>query len=393
MTDLIIKLFVKDYKDTQNAAVRERYGIVASIMGIITNIILFAAKITIGIIFSSISVIADAVNNLSDFGSSIITLVGFKISAKPADSDHPYGHARMEYIAALIISFIILFLGIELFIGAVEKIIYGEKYNVNIISIAIISVAVIVKLWQCLFYRKIAKRINSMTLMAASADSRNDILATSAVLLGAVVMYFAGVNLDGYIGALVAVIILIGGIKLIKDTVGVLLGNAPTHALVERIYKKILSYDHIIGLHDLTVHSYGENKCFASVHCEVSAEQDIMFSHDLIDNIERDFLKDEGIHLVIHLDPVETDNPKINALKQQVEDIIKKISAEISMHDFRVVWGITHSNLIFDIVVPYGIKMTDSEITQLISEEIKQINPSYNSVITIDHSYIPENHE
>lgn len=370
---------------------RERYGKFAGIVGIATNFLLFLIKVTAGILFNSISIIADAVNNLSDSGSSLITLLGFKISGKPADAEHPYGHARMEYISGLIVSFIILVLGLQLITGSVDKIIHPQMARFSLISIGILAVSILIKLWQCKFYQKIGKIIDSTTLIATSIDSRNDILATTAVLVAALVTRWTGFNLDGYMGVTVALFILITGVRLVMDTTGPLLGMAPTKELVDGIYKKILSYDGIVGLHDLTVHSYGEARYFASVHCEVPAEQDIMVSHDIIDNIERDFLKEQGIHLVIHLDPIVTNDPKTNELKAVVTNLVGQISPEISMHDFRVVWGVSHTNLIFDVVIPFDFEWSEGELIQQISDRIHTINAAYHAVITIDHHYVPGN--
>jgi divalent metal cation (Fe/Co/Zn/Cd) transporter len=247
----------------------------------------------------------------------------------------------------------------------------------------------LIKLWQCLFYRKVGKAIDSSALLATSFDSRNDILATSSVLLATVITAFTGFNLDGYMGVVVALFIMYSGGRLIMDTVSPLLGNAPSEELVCKIYKKIQSYDGIVGMHDLSVHNYGVGKCFASVHCEVSADQDIMVSHDIIDNIERDFLKEMDIHMVIHLDPIITDDNKTNELKAQVKSAIGQISDRIGIHDFRVVWGLTHSNLIFDIVVPFGFEMKDPELVGLISEKVQELDASYRAVITVDHDYVP----
>ncbi|MGE5605940.1 MAG: cation diffusion facilitator family transporter [Bacteroidota bacterium] len=389
MTNLLIKLFLKGNQNVANAKVRERYGKLAGIVGIASNFLLFLIKIIVGTLFNSIAIIADAVNNLSDSGSSLITLLGFKLSGKPADEKHPYGHARMEYISGLIVSFIILFLGLQLIQSSVGKIIHPQAAEFSVISIVTLVIAILIKLWQSMFYRKIGKIIKSTTLLATSVDSRNDILATSAVLVAAIVTRLTGYNLDGYMGTVVALFIIATGIKLIKDTISPLLGSAPTKELVDGIYRKILSYDGIIGLHDLTVHSYGEEQYFASVHCEVSAEQDIMVNHDIIDNIERDFLKDRGIHLVIHLDPVVTNDAKTNQLKAEVENLVGQISPEISIHDFRMVWGVSHSNLIFDVVVPFDFQWSDDELVKLITEKIYGINSNYYSVITIDHNYVP----
>ena len=385
LTGLLIKIFMKNYEDESKFKIRERYGKFASIVGIASNFLLFFIKITVGIIFNSVSITADAINNLSDSGSALVTLVGFKISGKPADSKHPYGHARMEYIAGLIVSFIVLFLGFQMGKASIEKILHPQESNFSVIALIMLMISILIKLWQYLFYRKIGKTIDSLTLLATSIDSRNDIIATSAVLVAVILTRLTGFDLDGYMGLVVAVLITITAINLIKETVSPLLGNAPSKELVDNINEKILSYDGIIGLHDLIVHNYGVARCFATVHCEVCAEQDIMISHDIIDNIERDFSKEYNIHLVIHLDPVVTNDTKTNELKALVNDIIGKISNKISMHDFRVVWGISHSNLIFDVVAPFDFDLSDCELIKCISEEISKIDKKYNSIITIDH--------
>lgn len=390
MTELLLKLFVKDHKNTASTRVREAYGKLAGAAGIVTNLLLFTLKIIVGTLTGSISITADAVNNLSDSGSSIVTLIGFKISGKPADARHPYGHARMEYVSGLIVSIIIMFLGLELIQDSIRKIIYPQASRFSWITAAVLIVSILLKLWQCMFYRKLGRRISSDAILASSDDSRNDILATSGVLAAAVISYITGFDLDGYMGTAIALFIIISGIKLIYSTVSPLLGTAPSHEMVDSIYKKILSYDGVSGLHDLTVHNYGVSRYFASVHCEVPADQDIMVSHDIIDNIERDFLKDMGIHLVIHLDPVITDNERVNELRQRVRELINDIAPGIDIHDFRVVDGVTHSNLIFDVVVPFGFKYSDDELTDIISDKIVEIDSSYRAVITVDHNYVPD---
>jgi cation diffusion facilitator family transporter len=390
MTRLLLRLFVKDHGNTSDASVREAYGKLSGITGIAVNLLLFFIKITAGVLAGSISIIADAFNNLSDSGSAIVTLIGFKISGKPADAGHPYGHARMEYVSGLIVSIAVMFVGLELFLNSVRKILEPEGLLLSWLVVFILAISMLLKLWLCLFYRKLGRAIGSETVSAAAVDSRNDILATSAVLAALLVSGLTRYNIDGWMGAAVAVFITVSGIRLIKDTVSPLLGMAPSREMVDRIYKKIMSYDGIVGLHDLTVHNYGVDKYFASVHCEVSADQDIMVSHDIIDNIERDFLKDLGIHLVIHLDPVITDDERINKLKSNVESLVKDISPEISIHDFRVFFGITHSKLIFDIVVPYGFKYGDDELVRILSEKIMEMDKSYRSVITVDHHYVPD---
>jgi cation diffusion facilitator family transporter len=390
LINLLIKLCLKDYQNTADFQVRERYGKFAGLVGIVSNLVLFLLKIIVGMLFNSIAMVADAVNNLSDSAASLVTLLGFKMSGKPADAEHPYGHARMEYISGLTVSFLILFLGLQLIQSSVAKIIHPETARFSLISVVVLAMAILIKLWQYLFYRQVGKTIASTTLIATSVDSRNDILATTAVLTGLMITRWTGYNLDGYMGVAVALFIMVTGIRLVMDTIDPLLGTAPTRELVDEIYHKILGYDQIIGLHDLTVHNYGVAKCFASVHCEVAAEQDIMVSHDIIDNIERDFLKDYGIHLVIHLDPVVTNDQRTNELKAQVQKLLGQVSPVIGMHDFRVVWGVSHSNLIFDVVVSFDSQWSDAELSKLIADQVHTINPSYHAVITIDHSYVPK---
>jgi cation diffusion facilitator family transporter len=390
MTQLLLKLFVKDHENTSNVRVREAYGKLSGVAGIAVNLLLFIIKIAAGTLAGSIAITADAVNNLSDSGSSIVTLISFKISGKPADAKHPYGHARMEYVSGLIVSILVMFLGFQLIQSSVRKIVEPEPAKFSWFVASILVISILIKSWLCLFYRKLGRMIGSDAIIAASADSRNDILSTSAVLAAAVLSQVTGLNLDGYMGAAVALFIIVSGIKLIMDTVSPLLGTAPTKEMVDSIYRKIMSYEGVSGLHDLTVHNYGVERYFASVHCEVPAEQDIMVSHDIIDNIERDFLKDMGIHMVIHLDPVIADNEKINSLKETVSAIVRNISNEINIHDFRVVFGVTHSNLIFDVVVPFGFKYSDDELVEIISGQISRIDSNYRAVITVDHNYVPD---
>lgn len=389
MFDFLIKTFVKDYQNKDDEKVRERYGKFSGAVGIATNILLFALKMTAGIVFHSIAITADAINNLSDSGSSIVTLVGFKLAGKPADEEHPYGHARIEYLSGLIVSFVILIVGFQLVQSSFDKILNPQEADFSMLTFAVLILSILIKIWQGLFYKKVGKTIGSSAISATAADSLNDVFATSAVLLGLLITYFTGFNLDGYMGVIVAVVIMITGVRLIMETSNPLLGMAPSKELVDEIYEKIISYDGILGIHDLHVHNYGPNRRFASVHCEVAAEQDIMVSHDIIDNIERDFLKDNGIHLVIHLDPIVTSDERTNELKMQVGELIRNISPKIGMHDFRVVWGTTHSNLIFDVSVSFDFPLSDAELTQRISEEVSKLDPSYYVVLTVDHDYVP----
>lgn len=393
MTKLLIRLFIKDYKNTSDFAVHEKYGKLSGMVGIATNFLLFLIKIIAGTLFKSIAITADAVNNLSDCGSSVVTLVGFKLSGKPADEQHPYGHARMEYISGLIVSFVILVLGLQLAKTSIDKIMAPEASEFSLIMIAVLIVSMLLKLWQCFFYKKMGRTISSTTLAATSVDSLNDVFATGAVLIGILITRFTGFNLDGYMGVVVAVFIMVTGIKLVKETISPLLGLAPPTELVDSIYTKIMSYDGILGLHDLSIHNYGSGRRFASVHCEVSASQDIMISHDIIDNIERDFLKEMNIHLVIHLDPIVTDDARTNDLKAKTIEILHQLSPKIGMHDFRVVWGTSHSNLIFDVLVPFGFEWSDDQLTTKIVDKIHEIDETYHAVITVDHDYVPRHGE
>lgn len=388
MFDGIMKIFVRDYDHPERAEVREKSGGVAGAVGIATNLILFFIKLAAGLISNSVAVMADAVNNLTDSGSSVIMLVGFKLAGKPADEKHPFGHARIEYLSGVIVSFIVLFLGLELGKSSFEKILSPETSSFTALTLAILAVSVLAKLWQFFFYRSVGKRINSEAVFATSGDSLNDAITTAVVLAGAIFTRFTDINIDGFLGLAVAVFIIISGVKLILETGDPLLGVAPEPELVRSIYEKILSYDGIIGLHDLTVHNYGVGRCFASVHCEVPADEDIIKSHDIIDNIERDFLEQENIHLVIHLDPVITGDERTNTLRSQVKELVAKHYPGASIHDFRVVWGVTHSNIVFDVAAPFTLNKTADEIKTELTAALQSIDPTYRAVITVDREGI-----
>ena len=384
MFDALMRLLVKDYDHSERPEVREKSGRAAGAVGIATNLLLFLVKLAAGLLSHSVAIMADAINNLTDSGSSVIMLVGFKLAGKPADEKHPFGHARIEYLSGVIVSFIVLFLGLQLGMSSVEKIFSPEAADFSLLTFGILAASILIKLWQFFFYRSVGKKLDSEAIFATSADSRNDAITTAVVLAGAVFTRFTDLNLDGWLGLVVAVFIVVSGVKLIMETGNPLLGVAPDPELVRSIYTKILAYDGIIGLHDLAVHNYGAGRCFASVHCEVPAEEDILKSHDIIDNIERDFLAKENIHLVIHLDPVITGDERTNALREQVEECVKTLYPQVSIHDFRVVWGVTHSNVVFDIAAPFSMKESDGEIVQRISAEIEKLDPAYRSVLTVD---------
>ena len=386
MTDLILRIFVRDHKNTEDPAVRDKCGRVAGAVGIVTNFLLFLMKIIVGTVFHSVSVTADAVNNLTDSGSSVVTLIGFKMASKPADEKHPFGHARIEYLSGVIVSFIVIFLGLQLGMSSVEKIITPEENALTPVALVVLVISILAKLWQCLFYRKVGRMIKSESVEATSKDSRNDVIATSVVLLGAVITMLTGVNLDGYMGAAVALFIVFSGVQLTISTADPLLGQAPEGELVQTITEKMLSYSGIIGMHDLAVHNYGVGRCFASAHCEVDAKNDILVSHDLIDNIERDFSRDLGIHMVIHLDPVIVGDARTDALHCKVQSLVTALYPTVTIHDFRVIWGVTHSNIVFDAAVPFAVKDSDAVITQKVEAEIQKLDPDYRTVVTIDRS-------
>lgn len=384
MTDLILRIFVRDHKNTEDPAVRDKCGRVAGAVGIVTNFLLFLMKIIVGTVFHSVSITADAVNNLTDSGSSVVTLIGFKMASKPADEKHPFGHARIEYLSGVIVSFIVIFLGLQLGMSSIEKILTPEENALTPVALVVLVISILAKLWQCLFYRKVGRMIKSESVEATSKDSRNDVIATSVVLLGAVITMPTGVNLDGYMGAAVALFIVFSGVQLTISTADPLLGQAPEGELVQTITEKMLSYPGIIGMHDLAVHNYGVGRCFASAHCEVDAKNDILVSHDLIDNIERDFSRDLGIHMVIHLDPVIVGDARTDALHCKVQSLVTALYPTVTIHDFRVIWGVTHSNIVFDAAVPFAVKDSDAVITQKLEAEIQKLDPDYRTVVTID---------
>lgn len=388
MTQLFIKWFIKDYENVTQLDVRHRYGLLGGCVGICVNVLLFISKLIIGFISSSISITADAFNNLSDAGASIVTLIGFKFARKPADDDHPFGHARSEYISALVISFFILFLGAQLVFSSIGKIIEPEVLSMNKYTFIVLAISMVVKLWLFVFNGTLGKKINSSSLKATAQDSLNDVYTTGGILLALLLTSITGIPLDGYIGLVVACFILYSGYDILKETVSPLLGEAPSEELVQLIQHRIESYEGILGLHDLVVHSYGPNRIFASVHVEVDATEDILVSHDLIDTIERDFMLLEGIHLVIHLDPIITDDTVSNTLQKLIQDIVASIDSELSIHDFRAVQGHTHTNLIFDIDVPAQFHLSNKVIAQTINTRLHTAHPDFHCVITFDRNYI-----
>jgi cation diffusion facilitator family transporter len=359
----------------------------AGIVGIISNFLLCTVKIIIGIISGSIAIIADGINNLTDASSSIITLIGFKLAAMPEDKDHPYGHARIEYLAGLFISVIIIVVGIFLLYSSVGKIIEPQSLEFSYTAILILAGAVLVKFWQMRFYIYAGKQINSIALLASGTDSRNDALTTTTILAGVLITQFTGLQLDGYLGCAVAAFILWSGVQLIMQTSSPLLGEAPDEELVKAIAKMTCSHEGVLGIHDLVVHNYGPGKIFASIHIEVDSNGDLMDSHDMIDNIEKEISEKLGIHFVAHMDPVRVHDPLIADLKAIVERTIEPIEGVQSAHDLRVVIGPTHTNVIFDLVINEDCCLKEPEIKEIFEKEIQKVNPSFRIVISFDRAY------
>lgn len=387
MGNFLAKIFVKDYKNTSDPKVRERYGKFAGVVGIISNAILCAMKIIIGLISGSIAIVADGINNLADASSSIITLVGFKLAAAPEDKDHPYGHARIEYLTGLFISVLIIVLGLQLLSSSVDKVRDPDPLSFSYTTVIILIIAIAIKVWQALFNLWVGRTINSVALMATGADSRNDVISTSAVLLSLIIGKLLNIQLDGYMGCLVALFIIWSGIQLIRETTSPLLGEAPDEDLVRSIEEGVLSHEGVIGIHDLVVHNYGPGKIFASIHIEVDAKGDLLASHDMIDNIER-YIK-EGLHIefTAHMDPVELDNPLVNQLYKEITQTIQPLEGVRSIHDLRIVPGKTHTNIIFDTVLTPSCKLSEEEISSHIEARIREIDPTYFVVITFDKAY------
>ena len=384
MTHLLLKLFVKNRDNPKDPKVRHAYGVLSSTVGILLNILLAVLKLTAGILSASIAITADALNNLSDAGSQVISLISFKMAAKPADRDHPFGHARIEYVASMIVSFIILTIGAELCKTSIQSILDPADISFGTVSAIILSVSIILKLWLALFNRKIAKRINSSVIRATAADSLADAAATSAVLISMIIFRFSGLNVDGYMGTIVSAFIFIAGIKILSETKNSILGSAPEPEVIEAIYAITKEYPEVIGIHDMIVHNYGAGNTMASLHAEVDGSADIFITHDVIDNLEKRLFTELGVRATVHMDPIVTDDERVNALRAEVLAAVRGIDETFSIHDFRFVEGKTHTNLIFDVSAPFEVKLTDAEIENAVGNAVKSINENYFAVITID---------
>ena len=389
LTNLLIKLFIKDSENLTCPKVRSEYITLGSAVGILCNIILFIIKLLIGIISGSVSVTADAFNNLSDVGSSVVTALGFKLSEKPADKEHPFGHGRIEYMSGIMVAVLIILVGVELIRGSFEKILNPSPLEINLVTIIVLSISILIKFWMFLFNKKVGRLINSTALVATARDSVNDAFSTFAVLVSIIICYYLKVNIDPYVGIAVAIFIIYSGFKTIKETIDPLLGTPPDRETIKHLETIIKEYDEcFLDIHDLIIHNYGPGRSFASVHVEVPSDIDIIMCHEKIDACEKKLEQELKMNVVIHMDPIEMNDEFTNSTKQTVVEIVKGISSELAIHDFRMVNGEHQINLIFDVVVPNTVKLTDIDIKNLIRENCKKIDERFETVITIDRNFI-----
>lgn len=386
ITKLLIRAFVKNPDKVEDAGVRFAYGKMAGGAGLCANLLLFLAKLAAGLLAGSVAVMADAFNNLSDAGSSIVTLVGFKLSSAPPDREHPFGHGRMEYVSALGVAALIMAAGFELAGSAFDKILHPELPEFGVLTVVILAAAIAVKLWMALFYRKIGKLIDSEPLRASSADSRNDVICTALVLVSSLVGWFSELAIDGYVGMVVAFFVLWSGFSVVRDTVSVLLGQAPDPEMVKAIRADVLAHDGIVGVHDLIVHNYGPGRLVLSLHAEVPCREDMLRSHDLIDRVERELARKYHAVVCIHMDPVDSGNEEVEKLKAFADGILKEIDPRLGLHDFRVVFGETHTNLIFDVVVPFDYA-GEAGLADEVQRRVWEKDPALFAVITVEHSF------
>ena len=389
MTEFLIRHFVKDYNETEKISVRTAYGVLASIVGILCNVFLFAAKFVIGLVVHSVSVTADAFNNLSDAGSSIISFVGVKMAEKPADKDHPFGHGRIEYIAALVVSFLVLEVGFTFLKDSIGRIRTPESLNFQAVSVAVLILSVAVKLWLGLFNRKLGEKIDSKVMMAVFTDSMGDVITTSATILSLIFFAATGINIDGFVGAGVALVVMWAGVGIARDTLEPLIGQAIDPEVYEQIKHFVERYDGIEGTHDLIVHNYGPGRSMASIHAEVPNDVDIEQSHEIIDRIEREAAKELGLFLVIHMDPVETKDENVLAVREDAVEFLKELDPACTLHDFRVVHGEKQINLIFDMVVPIDYNdEKKEELKKQLAERLKKKDARYECVITVESDFV-----
>lgn len=389
MTEFLVRHFVKNYEETEKVSVRTAYGVLASVVGIFCNVFLFAVKWMIGFFLHSIAVMVDAFNNLSDAGSSIIGLVGVKMASKPADEDHPFGHGRIEYIAALIVAFLVLQVGFTFFKDSIGKIREPEELKFQLVSIIILILSIGVKLWMGYFNRTLGNKINSKVMLATAADAMGDVITTSATILAILFWKVTGINIDGFVGIGVSLVVMWAGVGIARDTLEPLIGEAVDPEEYERITNFVEGYDEIVGSHDLIVHNYGPGRSMASIHAEVPNDVDIEVSHEIIDRIERDAIKNLGIFLVIHMDPIETKDTYVLQVREQVEQTLEALDPAVSIHDFRMVDGKEQVNLIFDMVVPFEYdKKKQDELRMTLIKLLQIVDHRYQCVITLERSYV-----
>ena len=384
MRKLLLRAFVKNYADTKNPAVRAQYGKLAGWVGIFCNLLLFAGKLLVGTLSKSVSMTADAVNNLSDASSSVVTLLGFKLSEKPADREHPYGHHRMEYLSGLCVAAMILLIGAELVKTSIGRILHPEPVEFSLALVLVLAGSILLKLWMAEFNRSLGKTIDSAALSATAADSRNDVIATGAVLASCVLGKLTGANIDGWTGLLVALFILWSGVGVARDTISPLLGMAPDKQLVRAITQTLLSHEKVLGVHDLMVHDYGPGRRFASAHVEMDYREDVLDAHELIDEMEREVRKTLGVELVIHYDPIVTDDEELTSIHAQIAEILQKVDPNLAVHDFRMVRGSRHTNVIFDLVLPFSMENRKEELRKLVARELQADGKEYHAIITFD---------
>lgn len=391
LTKLIISHFIENYTNTKDKKVRANFGKLSGIVGVIVNFILFSVELSLGFLANSVAMIADAFHNLADVTSSIVTLIGFKLSNKPADKEHPFGHGRIEYLSALAVSFLIIIVGYEFIKTSFDRILHPEPVSFSIVSLIIILIAIPLKLWLSRFNKTLGGMIDSQALSAAGADALNDVAILSGVIISLLVSTFAHITIDGYVGVIVAVFIILSGISLIKETINPLLGQAPSPKLVKELTESAMGYEYIIGVHDLIIHDYGPGRRIASLHAEVPSNIPIMDIHEVIDKAEKELSKKYSMLLVIHMDPICIDSEDILKDKELVNKILEAFPVVKSMHDFRIVGKGNHKNLIFDIVIDFSNNISKEDEIKLkreITKCIKDINPAYNSVITVDRDYV-----
>ena len=387
MTDWLVQRCIRRPEDGSDPAVRQAYGLLSGGVGIVLNLLLSAGKLVAGVLTGSIAATADAFNNLSDAGSSVVTLVGFRMAAKRADDDHPFGHGRIEYLSGLAVAVAILVVGLELAKSSLEKVLHPVEVAFSWLSVGILCASILVKLWMFFFNRNLSRRIGSAAMMATATDSLSDAAATSAVLLGTLVGHFADLYIDGWVGVLVAVFILRAGWGAAKDTLDPLLGQSPDPGLVRGIQETVLGRPEIVGMHDLVVHDYGPGRCMASLHAEVPMDADILAIHDVIDNLERELRRKLGVEVVIHMDPIAVGDPRTDALKAQVTELVRRIDPDMTIHDFRMTAGPEHTNLIFDVAVPYHCRLEDEQVQEAIGAAVKALPGNYYTVVSVDHIY------